>query len=237
MSHRHVLRWWCHLDAVKTTQCSRPRLLIWTTTQRPAKTFLVLVLLQDLIGSQQNLVAMWASIYIHAYFISTSISTAISTRKLTFLIVVSGYKIRTGKFCQQHHILQWTPRPLQHRRVKNSKTSQTFSPHVTFNKINTLNISNCVLNCRVLQDISESVVAVYTLKGTHSSLLPMSKVLNLEYLFLTGICEYIWKSGAHCLDLGTPMPSDPDWLVAQRDKEIKIVALWLAEYNAKRPTS
>ncbi|XP_010651835.2 uncharacterized protein LOC100261907 [Vitis vinifera] len=59
----------------------------------------------------------------------------------------------------------------------------------------------------VLQDISESVVAVYTLKG------------------------------AHCLDLGTPMPSDPDWLVAQRDKEIKIVALWLAEYNAKRPTS
>ncbi|KAL6312805.1 hypothetical protein AAG906_022533 [Vitis piasezkii] len=56
----------------------------------------------------------------------------------------------------------------------------------------------------VLQDISESVVAVYTLKG------------------------------AHCLDLRASMPNDPDWLVAQRDKEIKIVALWLAKYNGKR---
>ncbi|KAJ9699356.1 hypothetical protein PVL29_008117 [Vitis rotundifolia] len=68
----------------------------------------------------------------------------------------------------------------------------------------TLTRSNGVLHCRVLQDISESVVAVYTLKG------------------------------AHCLDLRAPMPNDPDWLVAQRDKEIKIVALWLAEYNGKR---
>ena len=64
--------------------------------------------------------------------------------------------------------------------------------HVVFSKNITLTRSNGVLNCRVLQDISESVVAVYTLKRIHSSLLPMLIVLNLEYSFLTGICEYIW---------------------------------------------
>ncbi|KAA8544159.1 hypothetical protein F0562_022205 [Nyssa sinensis] len=54
----------------------------------------------------------------------------------------------------------------------------------------------------VLQNISSSVVAVYTEKG------------------------------AHCLDLQTPSPSDPDWLVSQRDTEIEIILGWMAEYNA-----
>ncbi|TXG73737.1 hypothetical protein EZV62_002316 [Acer yangbiense] len=55
----------------------------------------------------------------------------------------------------------------------------------------------------VLQDISDTVVAVYT------------------------------NEGAHGLDLSSFSPSDPHWLVAQRDKEIKIVQFWIAEYNAR----
>ncbi|KAA8550277.1 hypothetical protein F0562_001961 [Nyssa sinensis] len=56
----------------------------------------------------------------------------------------------------------------------------------------------------VLQNISDTVLAVYTEKG------------------------------AHCLDLLTPMASDPDWLVSQRDTEIKIIQGWIAEYRATR---
>ncbi|KAJ0083826.1 hypothetical protein Patl1_30541 [Pistacia atlantica] len=55
----------------------------------------------------------------------------------------------------------------------------------------------------VLEDISATVVAVYT------------------------------NEGAHFLDLLTATSSDPDWLIAQREKEIKIIELWIAEYNAK----
>ncbi|KAK9279126.1 hypothetical protein L1049_012801 [Liquidambar formosana] len=54
----------------------------------------------------------------------------------------------------------------------------------------------------VLQNISDSIVAIYT------------------------------DEGAHCLDLSTPMAGDPDWLVSQRDKETKIIEGWIAEYNA-----
>jgi lysosomal Pro-X carboxypeptidase len=42
-----------------------------------------------------------------------------------------------------------------------------------------------------------------------------------------------WRLGSHCLDLYPPTSSDPDWLVALRDKENKIIAYWLAEYYAK----
>lgn len=46
--------------------------------------------------------------------------------------------------------------------------------------------------------------------------------------------ELVISIGAHCADLQTPDPNnDPQWLVAQRDKEIKIIELWIAEYNAK----
>ncbi|EEF38691.1 lysosomal pro-X carboxypeptidase, putative [Ricinus communis] len=55
----------------------------------------------------------------------------------------------------------------------------------------------------VLEDISDSIVAVYT------------------------------EHGAHCLDLYPSTPDDPNWLVEQREKEIKIIAAWLAEYYAK----
>ncbi|KAJ9178023.1 hypothetical protein P3X46_009943 [Hevea brasiliensis] len=58
----------------------------------------------------------------------------------------------------------------------------------------------------VLEDISDSVVAVHT------------------------------EHGAHCSDLHPPTPDDPDWLVAQRDKEIKIISAWIAEYYAKLAT-
>ncbi|CAK9186784.1 unnamed protein product [Ilex paraguariensis] len=50
----------------------------------------------------------------------------------------------------------------------------------------------------VLQNISDSVVAVYT------------------------------EEGAHCLDLATPTATDPDWLVSQREAEVKIIEGWLA---------
>ncbi|KAF8403175.1 hypothetical protein HHK36_011272 [Tetracentron sinense] len=52
----------------------------------------------------------------------------------------------------------------------------------------------------VLQNISDSVVAIYTAQG------------------------------AHCLDLLTPLPSDPVWLVSQRNTEISIIEGWLTEY-------
>lgn len=39
--------------------------------------------------------------------------------------------------------------------------------------------------------------------------------------------------GAHCLDLENASPNDPDWLVAQRQKEMKIIETWIEEYNAK----
>ncbi|KAH9700236.1 prolylcarboxypeptidase-like protein [Citrus sinensis] len=55
----------------------------------------------------------------------------------------------------------------------------------------------------VLEDISDSVVAVYT------------------------------KDGAHGLDLLDATPSDPEWLLAERQKEIKIIELWIAEHNAR----
>ena len=40
-------------------------------------------------------------------------------------------------------------------------------------------------------------------------------------------------SGAHCLDLITPTPTDPDWLIQQRRKEIKIIELWILDYNSR----
>ncbi|XVF05276.1 hypothetical protein REPUB_Repub05bG0157900 [Reevesia pubescens] len=55
----------------------------------------------------------------------------------------------------------------------------------------------------VLQNISDSIVAVYT------------------------------KEGAHGLDLSTPSTSDPDWLVAQRDEEINIIGGWIEDHNTK----
>lgn len=57
-----------------------------------------------------------------------------------------------------------------------------------------------LLICRVVEDISESIVAVNT------------------------------ERGSHCLDLYTPSVNDPDWLVAQRDKETKIIAQWITDY-------
>ncbi|KAM7528032.1 hypothetical protein LguiB_031442 [Lonicera macranthoides] len=54
----------------------------------------------------------------------------------------------------------------------------------------------------VLQNISDSVVALYAEKGAHGS------------------------------DLGVPMASDPSWLVSLRAAEKKIIQGWIAQYNA-----
>ncbi|XP_065866385.1 uncharacterized protein [Euphorbia lathyris] len=58
----------------------------------------------------------------------------------------------------------------------------------------------------ILEDISDSIIAIHT------------------------------DQGAHCLDVLSPTANDPDWLVEQREKEIKIIAAWLADYYAKLAT-
>lgn len=54
----------------------------------------------------------------------------------------------------------------------------------------------------VLKNISSTVVAIYTAKGSH------------------------------CLDIHGADKSDPDWLVEQRKTEVKIMKKWLAKYYA-----
>ncbi|CAN1171696.1 hypothetical protein LINPERHAP2_LOCUS29724, partial [Linum perenne] len=36
--------------------------------------------------------------------------------------------------------------------------------------------------------------------------------------------------GSHCLDILTPRPSDPDWLINQRKTEVEIIGRWLSKY-------
>ncbi|KAJ0663788.1 putative alpha/Beta hydrolase [Helianthus annuus] len=57
-----------------------------------------------------------------------------------------------------------------------------------------------LLNDRVLENISDSIVAIYT------------------------------QEGHHCRDMYPPMDSDPEWLIAQRMAEIKVIEGWLATY-------
>ncbi|WCJ41653.1 Serine carboxypeptidase S28 family protein [Euphorbia peplus] len=59
----------------------------------------------------------------------------------------------------------------------------------------------------ILEDISDSIVAIHT------------------------------DQGAHCLDVLSPTPNDPEWLVEQREKEIKVIAAWLAEYYPELVTN
>ncbi|ESW22122.1 hypothetical protein PHAVU_005G129100 [Phaseolus vulgaris] len=54
----------------------------------------------------------------------------------------------------------------------------------------------------VLESISDSVVAVTTVNG------------------------------CHCLDIQSRKTNDPEWLVRQRNKEVKIIKGWIAEYQA-----
>lgn len=43
--------------------------------------------------------------------------------------------------------------------------------------------------------------------------------------------------GAHCLDLINSTPDDPDWLITQRGREIKIIEVWISEYKARLATN
>ncbi|KAJ4841789.1 hypothetical protein Tsubulata_010537, partial [Turnera subulata] len=52
----------------------------------------------------------------------------------------------------------------------------------------------------VLQNISDTVVAVTTLNGSH------------------------------CLDLNGARETDPDWLTAQRNSELTIIEGWISKY-------
>ncbi|XP_054792134.1 uncharacterized protein LOC129297810 [Prosopis cineraria] len=56
----------------------------------------------------------------------------------------------------------------------------------------------------VLEDISDSIIAVSTVNGSH------------------------------CLDILEAKPSDPEWLVMQRKAEIRIIKGWIAEYQADK---
>ncbi|KAL0911480.1 hypothetical protein M5K25_019624 [Dendrobium thyrsiflorum] len=55
----------------------------------------------------------------------------------------------------------------------------------------------------VLQNISNSIVALTTAKGSH------------------------------CLDISEANVADPDWLISQRNAEVQIMENWIEEYNAK----
>ncbi|PIA54888.1 hypothetical protein AQUCO_00901058v1 [Aquilegia coerulea] len=39
-------------------------------------------------------------------------------------------------------------------------------------------------------------------------------------------------NGSHCLDFAYPHPTDPEWLVKQRESEVEIISGWIANYNA-----
>ncbi|CAL5183538.1 unnamed protein product [Lathyrus oleraceus] len=52
----------------------------------------------------------------------------------------------------------------------------------------------------ILHDLSKSIVAIYT------------------------------KKGSHCLDIQSSSPSDPVWLIKQRKQEVKIIKRWIAQY-------
>jgi len=54
--------------------------------------------------------------------------------------------------------------------------------------------------CSVLKNISESVIAI------------------------------VAPLGAHHIDLRPATPDDPDWLVALRESELKIISGWLSDY-------
>ncbi|XAR60058.1 Lysosomal Pro-Xaa carboxypeptidase, partial [Bertholletia excelsa] len=56
----------------------------------------------------------------------------------------------------------------------------------------------------VLEDISDSILAVYAVNGSH------------------------------CLDILTAKQTDPEWLVMQRRKEVEIIQGWIETYNADR---
>ena len=58
------------------------------------------------------------------------------------------------------------------------------------------------------------------------------------YMFKILICllnmEYIYNkfSGCHCLDIQSRKANDHQWLVTQRNTEVKIIKGWIAEYKA-----
>lgn len=37
-------------------------------------------------------------------------------------------------------------------------------------------------------------------------------------------------AGSHCLDIQPARNTDPDWLVRQREDEVRIIKRWLANY-------
>ncbi|XP_057535646.1 uncharacterized protein LOC130813785 [Amaranthus tricolor] len=53
----------------------------------------------------------------------------------------------------------------------------------------------------VLQNLSENIIAVYT------------------------------KQGSHCMDILAAKEDDPDWLINQREREIKIISGWIKKYQ------
>ncbi|KAJ9559289.1 hypothetical protein OSB04_013903 [Centaurea solstitialis] len=80
----------------------------------------------------------------------------------------------------------------------------------------------------VLQNISDTVVAVYTQEDrVVSGWQIVSKIATLELTMV----RVIYILGHHCLDVEAPTATDPDWLVAQRDTEIKIIEGWLSKYT------
>ncbi|RDX79805.1 Lysosomal Pro-X carboxypeptidase, partial [Mucuna pruriens] len=76
----------------------------------------------------------------------------------------------------------------------------------------------------VLDNISDSIVALHTVNLILYHFLLKHKMIawptNIDF------------SGSHCLDILRANQSDPEWLVEQRKKEIKIIKRWIIQYYA-----
>lgn len=54
--------------------------------------------------------------------------------------------------------------------------------------------------------------------------------LNSNFFFFFYVCNV---SGAHHIDLRAATTEDPDWLLEQRETEIKLIEGWLDNYRKK----
>lgn len=86
---------------------------------------------------------------------------------------------------------------------------------------------------RVLENISDSVVAINTAYGTHFfpkkyhfKVENVASSLKMELPF----CLLI-LAGSHCLDLRPAAASDdPEWLGLQRENEVDTIQGWISQY-------
>ena len=82
------------------------------------------------------------------------------------------------------------------------------------------------LDRRVLQNISESIVAIPADEGN---------ALIIIWLIIFHFIEFskgkiVTNAGSHCLDLQEEREDDPPWLISQRKAEMDIIDAWISKY-------